>query len=197
MWWAHLLCLVAHATHDKCRKHPDLYRQDLPVIAVSEVCQQHCLAGNKYETYEDIFNLKREDRHFFVNEFMQVFDQGFDGWATRICTPYKNVDELNVYLSWGEKPHLVSLFHMIYQSIRLHQVLTYLSVLLTRKDMSPAAFENLTGLPKGYIENVGDESEFMRDDMGVPELISFRNSKRHDEFINGYVARIKGSLSHD
>jgi hypothetical protein len=63
------------------------------------------------------------------------------------------------------------------------------------KDISPETFEKLTGLPEGYIQNVGDESGFMQDDMGAPDLIGFRNTKRHDEFIEGYVGRIMGSLT--
>jgi hypothetical protein len=115
---------VARVVHDKCIKHPDRYRKDLPIIAVAELCQQHCLAGNKHETYENIVSLKREDRHFFIDKFIEALDQEFDGWATRICSAYKNVDDckLNVYLWEAKKPHLVSMFHLVYQSIRLHQV---------------------------------------------------------------------------
>ena len=128
---------------------------------------------------------------------MEVLDQGFDRWATRICAPYKNVDDgnLNVYLCEGKKPHLVSLFHIAYQSTRLHHVFPYSLALLMCKDISPETFEKLTGLPEGYIQNVGDESGFMQDDMGAPDLIGFRNTKKHDEFIEGYVGRIMESLT--
>lgn len=64
-----------------------------------------------------------------------------------------------------------------------------------RKDISPETFEKLTGLPEGYIQNVSDESGFMQDDMGAPDLIGFRNTRRHEEFIEGYVGRIMGSLT--
>jgi len=133
------LVRVAGIVHNKYRKHPDRYHQDLPLIAVAELCQQHCLAGNKYTKYEFIFNLKQDDRHFLVRKFMEVLNEGFDRWATRICAPYENVDDgnLNVYLSERKKPHLVSLFHIVYQSTRLHHVFPNLLALLMRKGYLP------------------------------------------------------------
>ena len=35
----------------------------------------------------------------------------------------------------------------------------------------------------------------MQDDMGAPDLIGFRNTERHEEFITGYVGRIMESLT--
>ncbi len=111
----------------KCIEHPDLHRKDLSIIAVAELCPQHCLAGNKYDTYENIFRLKSEDRRFLMKKFMQILDQGFDHWVTRICISYNKIEEgeLNVYLCEGKKPHLISLFHMVYQSTRVRQVFIY------------------------------------------------------------------------
>ena len=126
-WWAYFLTHIARFVNRKCLEQPDRYRNDLSIIAVAELCHQHCLTGNKYDIYGNIVKLKQEDRHFFMDEFMKVLDQGFDRWATRICIPYKNVEagKLNVYLCEGKKPHLISLFHIIYQSTRVHQVFTY------------------------------------------------------------------------
>ena len=109
---------------------------------------------------------------------MEVLDQGFDRWAIRICIPYRNIDEgkLNVYLCKEKKPHLISVFHMIYQSMRLYHVFTSSLILLILKDISPATFERLNDLPEGYIENVADESGFMQDDMGVPDLVDLRDT---------------------
>ncbi len=63
------------------------------------------------------------------------------------------------------------------------------------KNISPATFEKLIGLPKGYIENVTDESQFMQDDMGMPDLINFRNIKDHYDFIKDYIDHIIKSLT--
>lgn len=63
------------------------------------------------------------------------------------------------------------------------------------KNISPAVFEKLIELPEGYIENVADESQFMQDDMGMPDLIDSRNTKNHYEFINDFVDRIIKSLT--
>jgi hypothetical protein len=63
-------------------------------------------------------------------------------------------------------------------------------IVYPRKDISSAIFEKLSRSPKGFIENVADDSRFMQDDMGVPDLISLRNSKKRDsEFIDCYVGR--------
>jgi len=58
------------------------------------------------------------------------------------------------------------------------------------KDISPATFEKLSGLPQGFIQNVGDVSGFLQEEMGAPDLIGLRNSKRHDKFINDFVSCI-------
>ncbi len=71
----------------------------------------------------------------------------------------------------------------------------FVDIAYAQKDIPPAIFEELSGLPKGFIENVADDSRFMQGDMGVPDLISLRNSKKHGEFINGYVGRITASLT--
>lgn len=126
-WWVCFLVRIAQFVHKKCIKHPDRYRKDLSIIAVAELCQRHCLAGNKYDAYENIIGLKSDDRHFLMKKFMQILGQDFDRWAIRICISYENIEEgkLNVYLCEGKKPHLISLFHMIYQSTRVHQVCIY------------------------------------------------------------------------
>jgi hypothetical protein len=65
-----------------------------------------------------------------------------------------------------------------------------------QKDISLAMFEKLSGLPIGFIKNtVADDSKFMRDNMGVPDLISLRNSNKHSEFINCYVGSIMATLT--
>jgi len=71
----------------------------------------------------------------------------------------------------------------------------FVDIAYAQKDISPAIFEKLSGLPKGFIENIADDSRFMEDDMGVPDLISLRNSNKHSEFINCYVGRIMASLT--
>ena len=38
-----------------------------------------------------IIGLKREDRHFLIYKLTEVLHRGFDNWATRICSAYKNV----------------------------------------------------------------------------------------------------------
>jgi hypothetical protein len=71
----------------------------------------------------------------------------------------------------------------------------FVDIAYAQKDISPAIFEKLSGLPKGFIENVADDSRFMQDDMGVPDLISWRSSNKHSEFINCYVDRVMASLT--
>src|SRR5271169_4689151 len=126
-WWIYLLLRVARFVHDKCVKHPYQYRKDLPIIAVAELCQQHCLAGHEHDAYENIISLKREDRHFLIDKLIEVLDRGFDSWATRICSAYKNVDDgkLNVYLWRGRSP--IS-FHSFTWSIKVQNCIRYLPV---------------------------------------------------------------------
>jgi hypothetical protein len=142
-WWVYLLLRVALFVHDKCVKHPYQYRKDLPIIAVAELCQQHCFPGYEYDAYENhIINLVRDDRHFLMNKLTEVIDRGFDSWATRICSAYKNVDDakLNVYLWKGKMPSFVSFFRLVYQSTRLHQVFARSLILLMPKRTSPLQF---------------------------------------------------------
>ena len=54
---------------------------------------------------------------------------------------------------------------------------------------------NFPEFPKGFIQNVADDSRFMQNDMGVPDLISLRNIEKHNEFINCYAGRIMASLT--
>ena len=124
LWWVWLLVRVACIVDDKSRESPGKYRPDLPVIAVAEVFQQYCMAGNTYSKYKDILRLKKEDRHFLFREVMEALKQVFELWATRICAPYENVrgGNLSVYLSERKSPDLLSPFHLVYQSIRLHHV---------------------------------------------------------------------------
>ena len=63
------------------------------------------------------------------------------------------------------------------------------------KDIRPEIFEKLTGLPRGYLKNVADESQFIQDDIRVPDLIDLRNTKKHYEFVKDYVDRIIKSLT--
>src|SRR5271169_5438614 len=71
-------------------------------------------------------------------------------------------------------------------------ICAFVDIAYAQKDISPAIFEKLSGLPKGFIENIADDSRFMEDDMGVPDLISLRNSNKHSEFINCYVGPYHG-----
>ena len=74
-------------------------------------------------------------------------------------------------------------------------ICAFVDIAYAQKDISPEIFKKLSGLPKGFIENVADDSRFMQDDMGIPGLISLRNSEKHSEFINCYVGRLMASLT--
>jgi hypothetical protein len=63
------------------------------------------------------------------------------------------------------------------------------------KDIRPEIFEKMTGLPRGYLTNVADESQFTQDNFRVPDLINFKNTKKHYEFIKDYVDCIIKSLT--
>ena len=186
--------------HDKCVKHPYQYCKDLPIIAVAELWQQGCFAGYEHDAYENIISLKREDRHFLIDKLIEVFDRGFDSGATRVWSAYQNVDDgkLNVYLWEGknlEAPFRFILSLGLSEHTTASGIGAFVDIAYAQKDISPAIFEKLSGLPKGFKENVADDSRFMRDDMGVPDLISLRNSNKHSEFINCYIGSIMASLT--
>ena len=167
-------------------------------IAVAELCQHHCFAGYEHDAYENIISLKREDCHFLMDKLIEVLDREFDSCATKICSAYKNVDDgkLKCILVGGEETP----FHFIL-SLGLSKYTTasgicaFVDIAYAQKGISPATFEKLSGLPKGFIENVADDSRLTQDDMEVPDLISLMNSKKHSEFINCYAGRIRASLT--
>jgi hypothetical protein len=74
-------------------------------------------------------------------------------------------------------------------------ICVFVDIAYTQKNIFPAIFEKLSGLLKGFIKNVADGSRFMRDDMGVSDLISLRNSNKHSEFINCYIGSVMVSLT--
>ena len=60
-WWIYLLLRVARFVHDKCVKHRYKYRKDLPIIAIAELCQQHCFAGYEHDACENIISFSLEE----------------------------------------------------------------------------------------------------------------------------------------
>jgi hypothetical protein len=95
------------------------------VIAVAALFDEHCRFGSGFQgkVYENIYKLGIGRMNFLIREILKI---DLSPWLEVIVASYNQVSpgNLRVYLSPSPEIDIFSVFHIIFQSLRVRHVLS-------------------------------------------------------------------------
>lgn len=125
---------IARAVDRRCQRG-NIYRKDLPVIAVAALFEEHCRFGLDFQSgvYENMLNMTRPCRNFLIKRVLNAVEDDFHRWSQAISASYDDIPpgDLRVYLSQSPKIDIFAVFHIIFQSLRIRHVCSIHLISLT------------------------------------------------------------------